>query len=725
MVPWGMEPWYRRARRWGQTNLTEIDPQTYDPEFWRAHWRRTGVQGVIVNAGGIVAYYPTGIDLHYRAELLGNRDLFGDIVGHARAAGLTVLARMDCNRALPAFREAHPDWFVTRKDGSPVEVQGRYVACVSSPYYKEHIPRILAEIIRRYRPDGFTDNSWTGAGSSTICRCPHCRSGFHDEIGHDLPAGVDWDDPIYRRWVTWSYAARLANWELFNEVCRREGGPDCLWLGMVNANPFGSHLNFADLHEIGRRSRIMMCDHQSRDALNGFEQNAVNGALLHAVGSADTLIPESMAHYVRGPQAFRRASMPAEEVRTWMRSGFAGGIAPWWHHVGATQEDRRQFETSEELFAWHAENDEWLHDRESLAEVALIWSHENNDFYGRDDRRDRCALPWRGMTAALTRARVPFVPLHAESIPRTPQRLRCIVLPDVAVLSDRQCATVIQYLHNGGGVVLTGATGALGADGEPRSTWPFAAVTGLAPSGRREGVGQGASESWEVPTGHTYLRITEAAGSERTGGPFADLVRRAFAGTAILPFGGTIHEYTRTAAGSTAEPVATYVPPFPIYPPEFAWMRRTDSDITAIHALQLPSGARVVVCGADIDRQYGRLRLPDHGDLLRCAVEWTGGPPPVMVSGPGYLSCHVYRSRRGVVVHAVNLTGLNEWPGYAEEVNAVGPVRIGLRRELIQGESARSLVTGSRTALEPDGEYLWAEASEIRGHEVFVFPAGR
>jgi hypothetical protein len=50
-------PWYRRAYRWGQTNITEKDPERYDIDWWRRFWKRTATQAVIVNAGGIVAYY--------------------------------------------------------------------------------------------------------------------------------------------------------------------------------------------------------------------------------------------------------------------------------------------------------------------------------------------------------------------------------------------------------------------------------------------------------------------------------------------------------------------------------------------------------------------------------------------------------------------------------------------------------------------------------------------
>ena len=76
-------PWYRRAVRWGQTNIREIDSTDYDVTWWRQHWKRTQTQGVIINAGGIVAYYPSKFPLHYRAAGLGDRDLYGEI---ARAA---------------------------------------------------------------------------------------------------------------------------------------------------------------------------------------------------------------------------------------------------------------------------------------------------------------------------------------------------------------------------------------------------------------------------------------------------------------------------------------------------------------------------------------------------------------------------------------------------------------------------------------------------------------
>ena len=111
IVPQKEIPWYKRVTRWGQTNITEKDPVNYDIGWWRNHWKNTHIQGVIINAGGIVAYYPTKIPLHYKAQYLQGRDLFGDLCRAAHEDGLVVFARMDSNRAHEDFYRAHPDWF--------------------------------------------------------------------------------------------------------------------------------------------------------------------------------------------------------------------------------------------------------------------------------------------------------------------------------------------------------------------------------------------------------------------------------------------------------------------------------------------------------------------------------------------------------------------------------------------------------------------------------------
>ncbi len=187
------EPWYRRTYRWGQTNITEKDPVRYDIAWWREYWKSTRVQGVIINAGGIVAYYPSKYPLQHRAEFLGDRDLYGDLARAAHSDGLAVIARMDSNRTSEDFFTAHPDWFARNSTGSPYRAADKYVTCVNSPYYNEYLPAVLTEIIERSHPEGFADNSWSGLGRDSICYCENCARSFRDKAGAALPpeAGLD------------------------------------------------------------------------------------------------------------------------------------------------------------------------------------------------------------------------------------------------------------------------------------------------------------------------------------------------------------------------------------------------------------------------------------------------------------------------------------------------------------------------------------------------------
>ena len=340
-------PWFRRTLRWGQVNLTEIDPARFDTAWWRGQWRRTCLQGVIVNAGGIVAYYPTQVPLHRRAEFLGDRDLFGELRAAAREDGLAVFARMDSNRADETFYRAHPGWFARDARGEPQRVSDLYVACVNGPYYHEHIPAILREVAARYRPEGFTDNNWNGPMRDQPCYCGNCERLFLARSGHGIPRAVDWNSPVYRDWIQWNYARRLQIWDEFNRVTREAGGAECLWVGMMAGSQSWQSRVFRDDREIYRRTEMVMLDDQRRFDAEGFQHNGEIGKRIHSVGGWEKVIPESMAMYNLTEHGFRLAAKPEPEVRMWVVEGFAGGVQPWWHLVGGVQEDRRMLKTAE------------------------------------------------------------------------------------------------------------------------------------------------------------------------------------------------------------------------------------------------------------------------------------------------------------------------------------------------------------------------------------------
>ena len=728
-------PWYRRAYLWGQTNITEKDPVRYDIPWWREYWKRTEVQAVIINAGGIVAYYPSKFPLHHRAEFLGERDLFGELTKAAHDDGLFVMARMDSNRTAEDFFQAHPDWFARDGEGRPYRAADKYIACINSPYYDEYLPGVLREIIDRSRPDGFTDNSWAGMGRENICFCAHCDRKFRAKTGQPLPRNADWDDPAYRAWIMWNYERRIEVWESNDRTTRAAGGPDCIWSGMNSGSVTSQARSFRDLKEICKRADIMMLDHQRRNDDTGFQQNGDTGKRVHGLLGWEKLAPESMAMYQSGPGYYRVASKPAAEARMWMIAGIAGGIQPWWHHVGAYHEDRRMYRSAEPVMRWWKANERYLINRTPVADVGVAWSQRNTDFFGRDDAAERVDAPYTGFMHALVRARIPYLPIHLDDIGENSANLKVLILPNVGALSDAQAASIRRFVQGGGSLFATGDTGLYNEWGDPRPDSVLADLfachrIGGAPAlrgaGRREGAG-GSGAFAPSASGHTYLRLSPEwrarvdgpkAGDEPAPVGERHAVLRGFDETDILPFGGALQALKVDA---TATVPLTLVPAFPTYPPETSWMRQPKSDIPGL-ILSQHGASRVAYMPADLDRRYAREHLPDHAALLANIVRWASGQGgPLAVEGPGLVDCHLYRQSGRMILHMVNLTSEATWRAPLDELIRVGPFKVKIRLpEHVTRPTARLLVSGGERRVTVEGGMGVIDIDSILDHEVLV-----
>jgi hypothetical protein len=720
-------PWFRRTYRWGQTNLTEIDPKRIDIDWWRGYWKETEVQGVIINAGGIYAYYPSRFPLHRRAAELGDRDLYGELARAAHADGLAVLARMDSSRAHDHLYQAHPDWFARDIEGKPYRAGELYITCVNSPYYEDYLPSILREIIERSHPEGVTDNSWSGLDRARICYCDHCQKRFSQSAGKPLPRGHDWNDPVYRAWITWSYECRLALWDRNNRVTREAGGPSCLWIGMNGGSVSGQCRSLRDTAAICGRSEIVMLDHQARGNADSFQNNAETGKLLHGLLGWDKLIPESMPMYQMGRPTFRLSAKPEAEARMWMLAGFAGGIQPWWHHVAAFHEDRRMYRTAAPVFRWHKAHEEFLVNRRPVATVGVVWSQRNIDFFGRDDPEGRVDRPWRGYTEALVRARIPYVPVCVDHIDHEAPRLAVLILPNLAALSDAQAAAILRFGARGGAVIATGLTSLYDEWGDPRADFALSDLLGVRritpPTGDLLG-------THAALTRHTYLRLVpernDASSVPKAHAPHAGRGIRhpaltGFDETDLLPYGGTL---APLAVDPRCQVLMTFVPEFPIFPPESAWMRepRTTTAGLVIHDSR---GGLAVYLAADLDRRFAIDHLPDHADLLANLVRYAArGKLPLEVHGRGLIDCELYEQPGRLILHLVNLTSAEAWRPPVHELIPIGPlhIRIGLAGSF-QPRKLRTLVSNRELPFQSVGNAAAFVIESVVDHEVVIVEA--
>lgn len=167
--------------------------------------------------------------------------------------------------------------------------------------------------------------------------------------------------------------------------------------------------------------------------------------------------------------------------------------------------------------------------------------------------------------------------------------------------------------------------------------------------------------------------------------------------------------------------LATFIPAFPAFPPETAWMREPRTDIPGL-VVNERGGRRVAFVPADLDRRYAIDNLPDHGDLLANLVRWAARDSiPLRVEGPGLLNVELYRQSDRLLLHVVNLTGAGSWRAPMEEVIPVGPVVVHLRDPVRATSRVVRWRVGARTerVVARDG-WLRLSLPVVHEHELAV-----
>jgi hypothetical protein len=233
---------------------------------------------------------------------------------------------------------------------------------------------------------------------------------------------------------------------------------------------------------------------------------------------------------------------------------------------------------------------------------------------------------------------------------------------------------------------------------------------------------------WVADAAHTYLRLNPELRA-RVDGPHIESepaittqrhpIFRGFEETDILPFGGELEPLDIDA---DAQVLLTFVPAFPVYPPETAWMRQPKTDIPGLVLKTLPGGARVAFLPADIDRRFARDNLPDHGDLLANIICWISKESfPLEVSGPGLIDCHLYQQPGRLILHLVNLTSTNTWRQPLDELIPIGPLNVRLKAPAdVKGAEARLLVAGRKVSTKSTAGWRQFTINSILDHELVV-----
>ncbi|MEO5979621.1 MAG: family 10 glycosylhydrolase [Chryseolinea sp.] len=205
--PDSIEWWKANNLRVIQTNLPAYEG-SLNTDSLLQDLNRFSANVLIINGGGIMAFYATKLEYQYTNPYM-NPQMLNDVVAKCHAAGIKVIVRFDFSRAHKSIFEKHPDWFYISPDGERIINDDMYVVSINAPYEQEQMFNIVGEVINTFPVDGIfinmpgyqTRNSYVGKYHG-VDQNPYDKKRFFDySHGLKLPVKEDFNDPVFQKYL--------------------------------------------------------------------------------------------------------------------------------------------------------------------------------------------------------------------------------------------------------------------------------------------------------------------------------------------------------------------------------------------------------------------------------------------------------------------------------------------------------------------------------------------
>jgi hypothetical protein len=632
-------PWHQRVRRLGQTNMTERDVQDMNVEQWADYWASAKVDALLVSVTGILAFYPSKVPFHKPGQFLGNRDFFGECCAAAKKRGIRVIARMSPDLQWQEALDAHPEWFERDSQGRPrrqTEDPRLFHTCMFGTYFTEFMPAIMREINSRYEVDGHYTNGWPPLGVQPACFCDNCRRLAQ----HGTPDY--WEQ----------YTERvLYLWKLYDGIAK-EKNPENVFYGNL-----GDNVNCTpNLKRLGDSIEWFNCDNQGRGGLDTpIWGCALQGRVCRAVmeGRTSTNVTGGWS---TGPVRWRNAAKSPAETTMWFDQTVASGMVIWYSFIGAQTgmgEDHRWQAPARDYFNWLARHDRHFTNKRTIANLGVVMGQRTQLFY-KPPGNFSAHQYLDGLYYALLEGRFLFDFVHEDDLgAETLKKYAALVLPNTALLSDRQCQQLRDYVASGGSLLATFESSLYDERNRRRDEFGLADVFGIAKAGEIQGT-----------VGNAYYARIEKPHDILAG----------FADTNWIPGA----EY-RVPIRPVNDAVLTVVPGYVAYPPELSYppVPRTSEPAAVIRE---KGKSRLIYFPGDVERTMWRSGHTDLSRLLQNSIHWLlHGIAPVNISGIGVIETFAWETEPGFAVHVLNYTNPNLHRGWVRGFYPIGEQNVKIK----------------------------------------------
>ena len=351
---------------------------------------------------------------------------------------------------------SHPDWALLNEEGKNERVErvegghswGQWHwTCVNTPY-RQYVFNQLTEIVKGYNPDGI----FIDILGQPLCYCKYCQGLYLSRFGHEVPRG-DAKERYWREIDQFRYqTTQLAFMKELIATVRGLGSNAAI---TVN----GGHLSFR--HEL-----LDLLDYTFAEPWAG---NYLSAMFAKGTGKLPQIGPGYVAPvYDPSPASIfeiESAMIASQNCRVFMYSetmrqdGTLDSL--WFQGMGTAYKAIEKIQPD-------------LVDRDPVPCVAIVFSEKT-----RFNDRGNLEPSLRGTMEAAVNSQFPsdILPDWKLDLERV-KSYQAVVLPEVTCLSDEEVRTLTEYVRGGGLLIVTGMTGTKQADGEGRSNFALAELTG-------------------------------------------------------------------------------------------------------------------------------------------------------------------------------------------------------------------------------------------------------
>lgn len=426
--------WKRNNLRVIQTNLPAYEAATLNPDSLLKDLQNFSANTLIINAGGIMAFYPTDLDFHYTNPYLKNNNMLADVIRKCHAKNIRVIVRFDFSRVQEQIFKAHPDWCYISPKGERIINTDMYVVSINAPYVQEKAFRIIEEVMDKFPVDGIflnmpgyqVNNPYEGKYHG-IDQNEYDKKRFAEYTnGLTLPVEENKADPLYQKYLEFKKFT-VEDWSRrLNTLVKSKNSKIAI------CTYFDKYVDIIR-HESQSSTSLPYWPYTASDNV----ANAVNSYPDHIISNASIQQISFQSRY---------NAVEPEEVRIRLYENIANGSGLDMSMMGDMQayEDERNYEVFKTVYAHHKKHEVYYGKYKSLSKIAVIapgsWPS------------GATMQEYRGILLMLKEAHIPFdivEDAQIEHLEAKVKNYKMLILPDITYL-NKNAQRIIREASAGG-----------------------------------------------------------------------------------------------------------------------------------------------------------------------------------------------------------------------------------------------------------------------------------